>query len=261
MDDTLLNDERQISAYSLDVLKRAMARGIRLVLASGRAGASMRGFVDEVGSPAPYIACNGGEIVEPQTHRLLNGLMFSVEQAKACARFAEENGFYVHSYDGDVFYFAGEEAYGREYSYSSMLRGIKVDKLSEHLSAPTPKLLCVGEPGAIASLYQKAHLLFGDTVSLSISKPIFLEMMPPGATKGNALKKLSAMLPIMPETTMAFGDSLNDLSMLKWAKYGVAMENARSEVKESVSLVCSPNNQDGVAKYIARHVLKEDVPA
>ena len=238
-----------------------MARGIRLVLASGRAGASMRGFVDEVGSPAPYIACNGGEIVEPRTHCLLNGLMFSVEQAKACARFAEENGFYVHSYDGDVFYFAGEEAYGREYSYSSMLRGIKVDKLSEHLSAPTPKLLCVGEPGAIASLYQKAHLLFGDTVSLSISKPIFLEMMPPGATKGNALKKLSAMLPIMPETTMAFGDSLNDLSMLKWAKYGVAMENARSEVKESVSLVCSPNNQDGVAKYIARHVLKEDVPA
>ena len=261
MDDTLLNDERQISAYSLGVLARAMERGIRVVLASGRAGASMQSFVNEVGSPAPYIACNGGEIIEPQTHRLLDGLLFSIEQAKACARFAEENGFYVHAYDGDVFYFAGEEAYGREYGYSSMLRGIQVDKLSEYIKSPTPKLLCVGEPGAIAGLLEKARLHFGGAVSLSISKPIFLEMMPPGATKGNALKKLSGMLPIAPENTMAFGDSLNDLTMLKWVKYGVAMENARSEVKESVSLVCPPNNQDGVARYIARHVLKEDVPA
>ena len=242
-------------------MQKALARGIRVILASGRAGASMRGFVNEVLSPSPYIACNGGEILEPKTHRLLDGLMFSVDQAIACAQFAEDNGFYVHSYDGDLFYFCGEEAYSREYSYSSMLRGIKVDKLSTFIHAPTPKLLCVGDPAAIAGLYQKACAQFGDTVSLSISKPFFLEMMPPGATKGNALNKLSKMLPITPETTMAFGDSLNDMSMLKWAKYGVAMENARDEIKKSVTLVCPPNQKDGVARYIARHVLKEDVPA
>ena len=259
MDDTLLNDERQISAYSLSVLRRAMDKGIRIVLASGRAGASMRAYVEAVDSPAPYIACNGGEIISPKDHRLLDGLMFTAEVAKACARFAEENDFYVHSYDGDVFYYSGEEAYGREYSFSSNLKGVRVERLSEFISAPTPKLLCVGEPEAIRKMLDKARSRFGDAVSLSISKPIFLEMVPPGATKGNALNKLSAYEPIYPETTMAFGDSLNDLTMLTWAKYGVAMENARSEVKESVSLVCPPNTQDGVARFIAHHVLKEAV--
>ena len=261
MDDTLLNDDRRISAYSLAVLRRAMSKGIRVILASGRAGASMRSFVEEVGSPAPYIACNGGEIIDPKGHRLMDGLMFTVEQAKACARFAEENNFYVHSYDSDVFYYAGEEAYGREYSYSSNLRGVRVDKLSEFITSPTPKLLCVGEPELIQNLLEKARLRFGDTVSLSISKPIFLEMMPPGATKGSALQRLAAYAPVDPETTMAFGDSMNDLTMLKWAKYGVAMENARQEIKEALSLVCPPNHMDGVARYIARHVLKEDVSA
>lgn len=261
MDDTLLNEKQQISSYSLSVLRRAMDKGIRIILASGRAGASMRTYVEAVHSPAPYIACNGGENFDPSGHRLLDGLMFTAEEAKACARFAEENGFYVHSYDGDMFYYSGNKAYGQAFSYTSYLKGVRVERLSEFISSPTPKLLCIGEPEAIRKLLDKARSRFGDTVSLSISKPIFLEMVPPGATKGNALKKLSAYMPISPETTMAFGDSLNDLSMLKWAKYGVAMENARSEVKESVSLVCPPNTQDGVARFIAHHVLKEAVSA
>lgn len=259
MDDTLLNDEMGISPYSLSVLSRAMEMGIRVILASGRAGASMRAYVDEVKSPTPYIACNGGEIIDPKDHRLLDQLLFMAEEARACARFAEENGFYVHSYDGNAFYYAGEDAYGREYSRSSSLRGIRVNKLSEFISSPTPKLLCIGEPESIGILLEKARSRFGDTVSLSISKPYFLEMMPSGATKGNALKKISAYVSIDPDTTMAFGDSLNDMSMLTWVKYGVAMENGREEIKSMLSLVCPPNTQDGVARYIARHVLKEDV--
>ncbi len=259
MDDTLLNDEGQISAYSLSVLRRAMEKGIRVILASGRAGASMRAYVDAVKSPAPYIACNGGQIIDPNGHRLLDGLLFTVEEAKACARFAEENNFYVHSYDGDAFYYAGENAYGQEYSYSANLKGMRVDRLSEFISAPTPKLLCIGAPESILKLLDKARSRFRDAVSLSISKPVFLEMTPSGATKGSALKRLAAYEPIMPETTVAFGDSLNDISMLTWAKYGVAMENGRQELKDMLPLVCPPNTQDGVARYIARHVLKEDV--
>ncbi len=259
MDDTLLDDEGRISVYTLSVLRRAMENGIRVILASGRAGTSMRAYVDEVKSPAPYIACNGGEIIDPKDHRLLDQLLFTVPEARACARFAEDNCFYVHSYDGGVFYYAGDDAYGREYSRSSSLRGIRVNKLSEFIPTPTPKLLCIGEPESIWALQIKARGCFGDTVSMSISKPYFLEMMPSGATKGNALKKLNAYEPIDPETTMAFGDSQNDMSMLSWVKYGVAMENGRQEIKNMLSLVCPPNTQDGVARYIARHVLKEDV--
>ena len=49
---------------------------------------------------------------------------------------------------------------------------------------------------------------------------------------------------------MAFGDSLNDLSMLTWAGEGVAMANAREDVKAQVRHVCGTNQEDGVARYI-----------
>ena len=261
MDDTLLNGEGQISAYTLSVLTRTMDKGIRIILASGRAGASMRPYVEQVRSPFPYIACNGGEIIDPKDHRLLDSLQFSPEKARSCARFAEGNGFYVQAYDGDVFYYAGDEEYGRAYAYASNLKGVRVARLSDYIHMSTPKLLCVGEPEGILALMEKGRAHFGGTVCLSISKPIFLEMTPPGATKGGALNRLSALLPVKPETTMAFGDSLNDLSMLTWAEYGVAMENGRQEIKEALSFVCPPNTQDGVARYIARHILKEDVSA
>ena len=54
----------------------------------------------------------------------------------------------------------------------------------------------------------------------------------------------------MAEEFMAFGDSLNDLSMLTWAGEGVAMANAREDVKAQVRHACGTNQEDGVARYI-----------
>lgn len=238
-----------------------MDKGIRVVLASGRSGASMREYVAQVGSSAPYIACNGGEIIAPDSHRVLDGITFSVEQARDYVRFAKENGFYVHFYEGDHFYYDGDPDFCRMYEAAAGLSGVRVMDAQAGITAPVPKLLCIGEPAAILRLLALGKKRFGGSVSLTISKPMFLEMTPPGADKGSALKRLSAFMPIDPGTTLAFGDSMNDMTMLRWAKYGVAMENATPEVREGLSHICPPNTRDGVAKFIARNVLKEDVPA
>jgi Cof subfamily protein (haloacid dehalogenase superfamily) len=255
----LLGSDGCITAYTLSVLRRVMGKGIRVVLVSGRAGASMRSFAEQVASPSPYIACNGGEIISPANHQVLDGLVFSVDMARACACFARENGFYIQAYWGDTFLFEGNEEYGLNYAHSTNMKGLRVDCLADHITKPTPKLLCVGEPAAIAMLLGKAKYRFGDTVSLAISKPYFMEFTPSGATKGGALQRLVKYIPLKPETTMAFGDSINDMTMLKWAGYGVVMENSHPEVRDAFQFVCPPNTQDGVAKFIVRHILKEDV--
>jgi hydroxymethylpyrimidine pyrophosphatase-like HAD family hydrolase len=54
--------------------------------------------------------------------------------------------------------------------------------------------------------------------------------------KGNAIEKLQKSLNILPEQTMAFGDYLNDIEMLKNARYSYAMENAHPSVKEVANL-------------------------
>ena len=55
---------------------------------------------------------------------------------------------------------------------------------------------------------------------------------------------------------LAFGDSLNDVSMLEAAGTGVAMANAREDVKAMGFPLCGSNEEDGVARYIEQHILR-----
>ena len=69
-------------------------------------------------------------------------------------------------------------------------------------------------------------------------------------SKGNAVKLLQESLFIRPEETMAFGDQLNDVEMLKQAYYSYAVENARPEVKETARFLADSNEDDGVLKVL-----------
>ena len=55
---------------------------------------------------------------------------------------------------------------------------------------------------------------------------------------------------------LAFGDSLNDVSMLEAAGTGVAMGNAREDVKALGFPLCATCDEDGVARYIDQHILR-----
>ena len=57
------------------------------------------------------------------------------------------------------------------------------------------------------------------------------------------------------ENTIACGDGYNDISMVKYAGIGVAMENAVDEVKQVADYVTASNNEDGIAKVVEKFVL------
>ncbi|MCV6900836.1 HAD hydrolase family protein, partial [Escherichia coli] len=72
---------------------------------------------------------------------------------------------------------------------------------------------------------------------------------------GQALTRLAERLGIPLSQTAAVGDSLNDESMLRAAGVGVAMGNARQDMKEIADHVTLTNDEHGVA-YMIRHLLK-----
>jgi hydroxymethylpyrimidine pyrophosphatase-like HAD family hydrolase len=72
--------------------------------------------------------------------------------------------------------------------------------------------------------------------------------------KGHALEAFAAKNGIGPDEVMAFGDSENDLTMLKAAGTGVAMGNALPEVKAAADIVTLSNDEDGVAALIEKYV-------
>ena len=85
---------------------------------------------------------------------------------------------------------------------------------------------------------------------MTLSGDMWLACMAVGVSKGSAIRILQESLQIRPEETMAFGDQLNDVEMLKQAYYSYAVENARPEVKETARFLADSNEDDGVLKVL-----------
>ena len=256
LDDTLLNDEIALSDFTIQTLREAKRRGIRFIAASGRALSSMRGYVDQVGAGDPYIACNGAQLVASD-HRPMETLVMPASLAREIVAFLEGRGFYVQAYAGDRFFYRRECERSLAYARVSGMQGEAVGDLSAFLTFDTPKLLAIHEPEAVAAAYAETVERFAGRAVFTISKPIFLEAQPPHATKGEGLERLARRVGLELATTLAFGDSLNDLSMLRAAGIGVAVGNARPEVRDAARYVCDTNDHDGVARFIRAHVLEE----
>lgn len=255
MDGTLLNPQRVITDFTLNVLEECKRRGIRLIPASGRTRASMRPHMQRLNTGMPYIGGNGSEIVSAD-HQLLEQLTLEPDLARElCARLAGE-GFHVQVYGDDAFYYAKECEASERYKRSSGMRGVAVGDLTAFLSFRTPKILCIGNPADVERLLPVMNREYEGRATFTVSEVNFLEVEPLGATKGEALRRLAAMRgDILPERTVAFGDSLNDLSLLRFTPHSVAMGNARQALKDEAAYVCRANTQDGLALFLKEYVL------
>lgn len=254
LDDTLLDGSGQLSAYTIEVMAKVKRRGIRLIPCSGRTHASMYPFLAKLDTGLPYIGGNGSEIVGAD-HRLIEQLTLDVELAREICAFLEQNGLYVQVYTDEAFYYSAECDIARRYKQSSGMKGVAVGDVCAFLSFATPKVLSVGEPEDVLRLMPLANERFLGRATFTMSKPYFLEAEPPGATKGEALLRLADRIGIVPERTVAFGDSLNDRSLLAFTPNSVAMANAIPELRAAAAYVCRPNTEDGVARFVAEHIL------
>ena len=250
LDDTLLRDDRTISPFTLSVLRSLSSKGIHLIPASGRAQLSLTPFVEHIGHVSLYICCNGAEIRDGKTHELLHAELFSAELGREIAAFGKRWGCYAQTYEGAHFFYNEESEWARRYAQSSMLSGVFVGDLESYINEPRNKILMMANPDKIADMLLNARETFRGRVSVTCSKPYFLEFNPLSATKGLALQRAAELLHLRPQDFLAFGDSLNDLSMLQAAGRGVLVANGRTDLRTQVDDICPSNEHDGVAEYL-----------
>ena len=80
-----------------------------------------------------------------------------------------------------------------------------------------------------------------------------MELVPLGIDKARSLAVLLEKLGMTREEMAAMGDGYNDLSMIKFAGLGIAMENAQEPVKAAADCIALSNDEDGVAIAIEQH--------
>ena len=115
----------------------------------------------------------------------------------------------------------------------------------------------VGDPEIVPEWEKRMAEDMGERMHILHSTPYFIELLPPGIDKGTALAKILQHYGMSPRNLIAFGDSYNDIDMLRLAGKGVAMGNAEEKVKQAADYVTLTNEEDGVAVFleemISRH--------
>jgi Cof subfamily protein (haloacid dehalogenase superfamily) len=259
LDDTLLGPDLDISEGNRSALALAETRGIKIVLASGRNIHSMRRYVSLLGldGEGDYLICNNGaEIFESWSGKPVDRSLLSPGLCGRVARAIEERGFPWQVYDDGNMYWKGHNPWaGRDRDVSGQ-KAVPVTDEEAFFSGGRSKFVVPGEEAEIARLIGELGPLFADEVELITSKPYLMEVMPRGVDKGRALGRLAALLGIGMERTMAVGDAMNDLGMVRAAGWGCAPANANGAVRQAARLVSAfTNGQDAVADLVRQVAL------
>ncbi|MGI6005039.1 MAG: Cof-type HAD-IIB family hydrolase [Christensenellales bacterium] len=257
LDDTALTSDHRITDRLKGAVRRAMDKGVLLVLATGRVPRGALAYVEALGLEGLMINSQGALITDTSSGEILYHTPVPMALVREIVRFMRAHGMYVQAVVPDGFYYELECRYSGEYARLNGFKGTRVDDLERDLPAEPTKMLAIDEPEVILAIRDTVKAHFGGRLEATISKTQLLEMVSPSASKGGALKWLSGRLGIAKEEMIAVGDSFNDLSMIEYAGLGVAVGNAREPVLRAADFVAPTNDEDGLAYTIEKFILGE----
>ena len=258
LDDTLLSDDKSVSPKNLAAIRTALLHGNSFVVTTGRPVKSSTKVIKELGlySPGCYlIAFNGSVICDCAAERIFQQKTIPIPYVKRLFDEAKKAGIYVPTYDkADVL----AECYTKELAYYTKRAQMTYRLLSDTANALTEEpykvlLICL-ESRAILEKFQKENFIWSeDKMNSFLSGSAYLEYCPLGVDKGTAILEFCKLFGISPEQTIAVGDEWNDISMIKAAHVGIAVENAVDAVKEAADYVTvRDHNHDAVAEVIEK---------
>jgi len=261
LDDTLLNDNREITDGTVAALQECAERGIYVVLCSGRAEDAILPFVRRLeiaGKEAGrfLIAINGCSIFDMHKRQQIFCRKVEPDILLRTNEIAEARGLRSEVYTPDTIYYREETQWTKLDVDLCGLKGAAIENYEEFLKTGFTKMLVPGDPAQLLDLQRILRAEFGDRAVIFTSKPYFLEILPPNCGKGEAVSWLANELKIPMEETMGFGDSMNDESLIRMAGHGVAMCNGLEAIKSIARHVTEyDNNHDGVGEFIKKYVL------
>jgi Cof subfamily protein (haloacid dehalogenase superfamily) len=239
---------------TLAAITATRAAGVHVVLVTGRMFQSVRRYALEAGIDDPVVCYQGAVVAEPVSGRWLRHEPIPLELAREAIATLNTEGFGLNCYVGDELYVAEITAEARRYADFQELELHAVGDLLAWISEPPTKLVVIDDPEVLDELKQRMLARFDGRLYISKSLPYFLEFASPEVTKAAGLDFVSEHLGFARERTVAFGDGENDIELVDWAGYGVAVENADDRVKEVADLICPPVDDEGVAQVLEAYL-------
>ena len=268
VDGTLTNDKKEITPKTREVLLKAQEQGILLILASGRptTGLVEMGKVLEMDkNNGLFISYNGSKVINFQTGEELFNEPLKLEDAKAVLEHMKKfeikpmidkgDYMYVNDVYNCMIRFRGEPFNVIKYeSRGGNYKLCEIDDLAAFVDYPLNKILTAGEPEYLQEHYIEMMEPFKDKLNCMFTGPFYFEFTAKDIDKAKALDTVLKPLDITADEVIAFGDGHNDISIIKYAGTGVAMENAVADLKEAADEITLSNEQDGIAESLKKHI-------
>jgi Cof subfamily protein (haloacid dehalogenase superfamily) len=232
--------------HTLATLARAEAAGVHVIVVTGRMVQSLRRVLDPAGLSEPVVCYQGAAVVAADGEWLLH-VPIERELAIEAIAAVEAEGYDPNVYVGDELYVSQITPGSEAYANFQLIPIHAVGDVKAWLREAPTKIVCVGDPTELDGVGARMRARFGDRLWVTKSLPKFLEFATLGVSKGSGMEFLSQRLGFAPEQTIAFGDGENDVELLEWAGYGIAVENAHERVKTVADWICPPASEEGVA--------------
>jgi Cof subfamily protein (haloacid dehalogenase superfamily) len=239
----------QLHERTLDALARTKEAGLHVIVVTGRMAQSVRRAIEPAALHDPVICYQGAVVADGDWNWLRHEpIPFELAREAIAAVLAE--GYPPNVYVDDELYVESETDAARNYAGFQSIEFHVVGDLIGWLTKPPTKLVCVGEPEELDGVEARMRQRFAGRLHISKSLPFFLEFAAAGVTKGSGLDFLSERMGFTKEQTIAFGDGENDVELLKWAGFGIAVDNAHDRVKAVADWVCPSASEEGVAQVL-----------
>ncbi|QAA34411.1 Cof-type HAD-IIB family hydrolase [Clostridium manihotivorum] len=260
IDGTLLNSNHEISEKNKAVIKEVTkVRNIPVILVSARMPKGINFLQEQLDIHEPII-CYSGSLILDKEKNILFSQYIDNSYIKDIVSEAKNLDIHISLYKDDNWYVEQLDYWALQekeitniepnvVEYTKLLTQWKLESLGCN------KLLCMGASENIQKLRDILLKRFDKQLNIYLSKPTYLEIMPKNASKTLAISFLLDRYNIEKSELMTVGDNYNDMDMLEYAAFGIAMGNAPIEVKNIAKDITLTNDEDGVAWAIEKYVL------
>lgn len=264
LDGTLLNNKKELTAYSRNVLEAAIQHGVTVLVATGRPITGVPEIFKNFPGMRYVLTANGARIIDMEENKVLCESLVTRKSAEKILDVFEQYDTLREVYFDGI-------AYVNEQAMTDLDRFVANPAMQEYYRKTKNPVKDVRQKMEEMNCgMDKVHAMFADPkerlkaweelkripdITISSALVNNIEINGKDVNKGKGLLKLGELLGIRREEIMACGDGLNDLMMLQEVGFAVAMANGEPEVKAAADYITVSNEEDGVAKAIEKFVL------
>ena len=263
LDGTLLSPKGEVAPATKRAVRRALDAGLLVCFATGRSYTESRTVLEAVEHQATAVFIGGAHIVDTGKRVTLHRMLMETSLAQGVCGMFEKLGIAALALQDHAT--AGIDyliSYGIPINPETA-RWMRVTKsswrLEKNLGAYNHQhTIRVGIVAAIEEITRAEKMLvdayhervYFNAIHVPHADVSVLEVFDPSVNKWEGIMQVARQHGIKPSQIVAIGDDVNDLHMIRNAGLGVAMGNARDQVKAIAKRVIESNAVDGLAKFL-----------